>query len=284
MIPQEVQRWLEEQGLGQAVETRPAAGGCISNGVHLTTAQGERFFLKTHRSAPPDMFTREAEGLRALNVPDGPRVPQVFLMGERFLLLEDVQPRAAPPQGFWERLGRALAALHAHTAPAFGFEHDNYIGSTPQPNPWTKDGYAFFSEHRLRYQARMARRRGLLSAAQERAVERIIARLPELVPPQPPALIHGDLWRGNLLVDAGGAPALIDPAAHYGWPEAELSMMGLFGGFPLRCYAAYREAHPYPPNLRERMPVYNLYHLLNHLNLFGRGYLAQVEAILKRFA
>ena len=284
MIPQEVRRWLEENALGGVAETRPASGGCINNGVHLTTTKGERFFLKTNRSAPPDMFAREAEGLRALRVPGGPRVPRVFLVGEHFLLLEDLLPRANPPKAFWEALGRALARLHSHTSPTFGFAHDNYIGSTPQPNTWTEDGYRFFAEYRLRHQTRLARRRGLLSAAQEQAVERLIRRLPELVPPQPASLIHGDLWRGNLLVDANGAPALIDPATHFGWAEAELGMMALFGGFPSACFAAYREIRPYPPNLRERYQIYNLYHLLNHLNLFGGGYLHPVEVILKRFA
>ncbi|RMF50730.1 MAG: hypothetical protein D6755_00770 [Anaerolineae bacterium] len=284
MIPQEVVHWLRENALGEVAETRPASGGCINNGVHLTTTKGERFFLKTNRGAPPDMFACEAEGLRALQVPDGPRVPKVYLVGEHFLLLEDLLPRANPPKAFWEALGRALAHLHTHTNPSFGFTHDNYIGSTPQPNPWTEDGYQFFAEHRLRYQTRLARRRGLLSVAHEQAVERLIQRLPELIPPQPASLIHGDLWRGNLLIDENGAPALIDPATHFGWAEAELGMMGLFGGFSPVCIAAYQEVRPCPPGLQERYPIYNLYHLLNHLNLFGGGYLQQVEVILKRFA
>ncbi len=284
MIPEKVHHWLQEQGYGDITETRPASGGCISNGFHLLTRKGVRFFLKTNRGAPPDMFVREAEGLRALAFPDGPRLPEVYLAGEHFLLLESLGTQEHTTPDFWPRLGRELARLHAHINDQFGFAHNNYIGSTPQPNPWTRDGYEFFGEHRLRFQARLARRRGLLDAAQEQGVERIIRRLKELIPPQPASLIHGDLWRGNVMADTNGAPALIDPAAHFGWAEAELAMTILFGGFPLAFYHAYREIHPLPPGLEERVPVYNLYHLLNHVNLFGKSYLAQVEATLKRFA
>ncbi len=284
MIPKAVQDWLQTQGYGEVTETRAASGGCINNGMHLTTQKGVCFFLKTNRGAPPDMFARESEGLRALALPDAPRVPKVYLVGKHFLLLEGLGHNTRPTPDFWPRLGRELARLHAHVNDQFGFAHDNYIGSTPQPNPWTKDGYQFFGEYRLRFQARLARKRGLLSAAQEQAVERIIQRLPELVPPQPASLIHGDLWRGNVMADANGAPAMIDPAAHFGWAEAELGMTALFGGFPPDFYNAYYEIHPLPPKIEERVPVYNLYHLLNHVNLFGTSYLGQVQAILKRFA
>ncbi len=284
MIPKAVQDWLQTQGYGEVTETRAASGGCINNGMHLTTQKGASFFLKTNRGAPPDMFAREAEGLRALALPDAPRVPKVYLVGEHFLLLEELGRNARSTPDFWPRLGRELARLHAHLSDQFGFAHDNYIGSTPQMNPWTTDGYQFFGEYRLRFQARLARRRGVLSATQEQAVERIIQRLPELIPPQPASLIHGDLWRGNVMADAEGAPALIDPAAHFGWAEAELGMTALFGGFPPDFYDAYYEIHPVPPKLAERVPIYNLYHLLNHVNLFGTSYLGQVQAILKRFA
>ncbi len=282
-VPAEVRRWLREQGYGEVQSLQPVGGGCINHGARLTTTRGDTFFLKTNPSAPADMFAREAEGLEALRVPDGPRVPQPYLWGPTFLLLEDLAPARRRPD-FWETLGRQLAALHQHTAPRFGFPHDNYIGSTPQPNPWTEDGYAFFAEHRLLFQARLAYRRGRLSAEDLRRVERLAARLPDLVPPQPASLIHGDLWSGNVIPDALGQPALIDPAAHYGWAEAELGMTLLFGGFPDAFYRAYTEARPLPPGWRERMPIYNLYHLLNHLNLFGESYAASVRQILRRFA
>lgn len=281
-VPEAVAAWLREQGHGEVVRLEPVGGGCINHGARLVTASGATFFLKTNPAAPRDMFAREAEGLRALQVEDGPRVPTPYVWGADFLLLEDLRPARQRPD-FWETLGRQLAALHSHTAPRFGFEHDNYIGSTPQPNPWTEDGYAFFAEHRLLFQARLAHRRGLLSAEDVRRVERLAARLPELVPPQPASLLHGDLWSGNVMPDAAGQPALIDPATHYGWAEAELGMTALFGGFPEAFYRAYETVRPLAPGWRDRLPVYNLYHLLNHLNLFGRGYYASVREVLRRF-
>ncbi len=281
-VPQAVARWCREQGHGEPSDLRPASGGCINDGGVLTTASGARFFLKQNAAAPADMFLREAEGLQALATPEGPRVPEPLLWGPGFLLLEDLRP--APPQpGYWEAFGRRLAALHEHTNDRFGFHHDNYIGSTPQPNPWTEDGHLFFAEHRLRFQARLAHQRGLLDSSDLQRVEVLAERLPELVPEQPASLIHGDLWSGNAITGPQGEPAIIDPAAHFGWAEAELGMTALFGGFPAAFYAAYEEAHPLEPGWRARLPLYNLYHLLNHLNLFGAGYLGQVRAVLARF-
>ncbi len=283
MIPAVVTSWLAESGYGPVVARQPVGGGCISNGVRLTTRSGETFFLKINAHCPADMFAREAEGLEALRCPQGPRFPKPFLFGADFLLLEDLNPAPRAP-GFWRTLGRQLAVLHNRTAPRFGFAHDNYIGSTPQPNPWSDDGYAFFAQHRLGYQAELAGRRGLLTPGEVAQVLRLAARLPELVPEQPPSPLHGDLWSGNIITDQAGRPALIDPAAHYGWGEADLAMTALFGSPPDAFYDAYQEARPCPPGWRSRFPLYNLYHLLNHLNLFGRGYYGQVMAVLRRFA
>jgi fructosamine-3-kinase len=251
--------------------------------MRLISSSGTAFFLKTNSHAPQQMFSREAEGLQALAVPGAPRVPQPYLVGAHFLLLEDLAP-ARPAADYWTRLGHRLAGLHNHVGEAFGFPHDNFIGSTPQPNPTTKDGYIFFAEHRLLFQTQLARRRGLLSNADEGQVRQVIGRLEELIPVQPPSLIHGDLWSGNAIADEHGQPALIDPAAHYGWAEAELGMTALFGGFPEAFYQAYQEIRPLQPGYRERFSIYNLYHLLNHVNLFGAGYLGRTRAILSRFA
>lgn len=283
MTQQAVDAWLLEHGHGVIVARRPAAGGCINNGLHLETDTGAKFFLKANPAAPASMFTREAEGLAALAAAGELRVPAVHLSGADFLLLEDLLA-ARRASDYWEAFGRGLARLHTHTSPQFGFAHDNYIGSTPQPNGWMDDGCAFFAERRLGYQARLARDGGLLSAAEAAAVERLAARLPQLVPAQPASLLHGDLWSGNAMTDAAGAPALIDPAVYYGWAEAELGMTLLFGGFPPQFYAAYEAEWPPTAGWRERVPLYNLYHLLNHLNLFGTGYYAQVAEILRAWA
>ncbi|UYN89766.1 MAG: fructosamine kinase family protein [Anaerolineales bacterium] len=228
------------------------------------------------------MFAREAEGLAALAATQTLRVPEVHLVGEDLLLLEDLQP-ATRAADYWQQLGRGLAQLHQHTSPQFGFAHDNYIGSTPQPNGWMADGFAFFAVRRLGYQARLAHSHGLLDADEVAAIQRLAARLPQLVPAQPASLLHGDLWAGNAITDGAGAPALIDPAAHYGWAEAELGMTALFGGFPLEFYAAYEAERPLEPGWRQRLSLYNLYHLLNHLNLFGRSYHAQVIEVVKSY-
>ncbi len=280
-LPPEVRAWLAHRGYTVA-RVQAVAGGDINQAWRVHTAQGVSFFLKTHADPPPDMFAREAEGLQALRVPDGPVVPEPFVWGARFILMEDLRPGPRRPE-YWPEFGRRLAALHHHIGPQFGFAHDNYIGLTPQPNPWTDDGYAFFAQHRLGYQAARAHRRGLLSAADRARVERLAERLPEWIPPQPASLLHGDLWSGNALTDAAGRPAIVDPAAYYGWAEADLAMTALFGAFPDAFYRAYEEARPLEPGYRERFPLYNLYHLLNHLNLFGTAYLGSVQAILDRF-
>jgi len=282
MIPEAVRTWLEEHDHGTIVSSRAVGGGCINNGAVVKTETGRTFFLKTNRNMPTDMFARESEGLAALRVPDGPRVPEPFCHGPEFLLLEDMDP--APRRAeYWPEFGRRLAALHNHTNPRFGFSNDNYIGSTPQPNTWSEDGYGFFAVHRLLFQLRLARQRGLVGGGEVRQVEDLAARLPEILPPQPASLSHGDLWSGNAMTDYNGEPVIIDPAAHYGWAEAELAMTTLFGSFPETFYRAYEEVRPLEPGYRSRFPIYNLYHLLNHVNLFGRGYLGQVTSILRRF-
>lgn len=282
-IPGRVQLWLEKNGYGAVASIQGSDGGCINDGVVLTTEVGETFFLKTNAQAPSDMFAREAEGLAALHVEGGPTIPRSFLVGEDFFLLEDLSP-APRRAGYWMTFGRQLATLHACTKEQFGFSHDNYIGSTPQPNPREEDGYRFFAEHRLGFQTRLARNQGFLSTGDAKKVENIAHRLEELIPKQPASLLHGDLWSGNALTDAQGMPALIDPAAHYGWAEAELAMTALFGAFPSEFYYAYQEIRPLEPDYKSRFPIYNLYHLLNHLNLFGTGYLRQVRSVLARFA
>lgn len=280
MLPPSLLPWLIEHQFGPITATYPVGGGCINKGTRLVTQRGS-FFLKTNAHCPADMFVREAEGLAALTVPSGPRIPQVFLWGEDFLLMEDLQPARQIPD-YWARLGVQLATLHHHTTSQFGFPHDNYIGSTPQPNPLTEDGFVFFAQHRLLVQAELAGSRGLLSRAEVQQVERFSTRLAEWIPAQPASLVHGDLWSGNLITDVQGLPALIDPAAHYGWAEADLAMMTLFGSPPEQFFKAYQTVRPLSPGVQTRFPVYNLYHLLNHLNLFGRGYYGQVKAIIRR--
>ena len=282
-IPPEVAAWCRGNGRGEVASARPLSGGGVSRALRLETAGGS-LVLKLKPGAPPDMFAREAEGLAALaGAAGGPAVPGVYLVGPDFILLQDLRP-APPAPDYWPAFGRQLAALHRTPGARYGFARDNYCGETPQPNPWTESGHEFFAEHRLRHQARLARDRERPDAPDLRRIERLCARLPDLVPPQSPALIHGDLWRGNALAGPRGEPALIDPAAHFGWAEAELAMTFLFGGFPRAFYDAYAASYPLAPGWRGRTDIYNLYHLLNHLNVFGAGYLGQVQDILRRYS
>jgi protein-ribulosamine 3-kinase len=282
MIPAQVSVWLAQHQYGAVTTVQTVGGGCIHNGSRVETETGDTFFLKTNAHVPPDLFVREAQGLETIRRPDGPRVPEPLCHGQTYLLMEDLKPAARQP-GYWGVFGCQLAHLHNHTEVRFGFSQDNYIGSTPQPNPWCQDGFEFFGQHRLLYMAALARKHCLLENGQYRQAETLVASLPKLVPVQPASLIHGDLWNGNAMTGPGGEPALIDPAAHYGWAEAELAMTALFGGFPAEFYQAYQEVRPLEPGWASRFPIYNLYHLLNHLVIFGRGYWGQVSAILKRY-
>ncbi len=282
-IPPDVTNWLMANRFGQVQSVESVSGGCINNGTRLVLDRGETLFLKTNPTAPKDMFAREAEGLQALCVPGAPRVPRPLLNGTDFLLLEDLHP-ASHRSDYWQEFGLRLATLHNQVNKLFGFTNDNYLGSTHQPNPWTLDGFEFFAEHRLGFQARLAFSKGYLAFHDVKRVEKLASRLTDLIPVQPASLLHGDLWSGNAISDAGGMPAIIDPAVYYGWAEAELAMTALFGAFPSIFYQSYQEVHPLETGFRERFPIYNLYHLINHLNLFGSGYAAQVHAILDRFA
>ena len=282
-LPLEVRTWMAESGQGKVLSADPVEGGCIHQARSLRTAAGGRYFLKINPSPSPGMFSTEADGLQALQVTGGPVIPQVFLIGEDFLLLEDLQPGPRRAD-FWSNYGTQLALVHRQTNPRFGFEKDNYIGSSPQQNGWMEDGLDFFKERRLRPQIRWGVDKGLLDPADARSCQGLLDKMPDLIPEMPSVLIHGDLWSGNLITDAGGNPALIDPAAYYGWAEADLAMAELFGSYPDRFYAAYQERNPLIPGYRERFPLYNLYHLLNHLNLFGRSYLSGVREVLRQFS
>lgn len=260
-------------------EVRGVGGGDINEAWAVSLADGRRAFVKTNPRAAPTMFPREADGLRWLAEPRAIRVPEILAVSERFLALELMRP-GAPAADHAERLGRELAALHLSGADGFGGPTPNFIGSLPQDNTPEHDWPTFYAKRRLLPQLRMAADAGRASRAMTEGVERLARLLPERVgPPEPPSRLHGDLWGGNQMA-VDGAPVLIDPAVYGGHREIDLAMMQLFGGFSARVFAAYDEAAPLAPGWRERVPLYQLYPLLVHVNLFGGGYVGSVERAL----
>ncbi|RMG73992.1 MAG: ketosamine-3-kinase, partial [Bacteroidetes bacterium] len=202
--------------------------------------------------------------------------------GLAWLVLEFVESGPQTP-AYWERLGQGLARLHQVSAPAFGLDHPNFIGSLPQRNTWHEEWVSFFIHERIDPMLEAAVKRGALSIKEVRAMERLYQRLPDLFPPEPPALIHGDLWGGNLLCDVNSQPVLIDPAVYYGHREMELAFMRLFDRQPPAFLEAYEEIWPLAPGFRDRIDVYHLYPLLVHVNLFGGSYAGSVRRILRPF-
>lgn len=269
--------------LGSAVRaTRPLSGGDINEAHAVTLEDGREIFVKTNRAPPPDTFPVEARGLAWLAEAGALRVPAVLAVDQQFLALEFIHS-GKPRPSFDEELGRGLAALHRATPGALGLDHDNFIGRLPQSNQAApRRGWAaFYRDRRLEPQLRRADGAGLISPALRRDFDRLWNRLDELVgPEEPPARLHGDLWGGNLMCDASGAPCLIDPAVYGGHREMDLAMMRLFGGFRAAAFAAYHEAYPLAPGHAERVPLYQLYPLLVHVNLFGGSYTASVASSL----
>ena len=259
-------------------------GGCINRAFVLRDG-AQAWFVKLNSARRLAMFTAEAAGLEALAMAEALRVPRPLCAGtagdEAFLVLEFIAFGRAGPRSP-ATAGHQLAALHRQTQERFGWQHDNFIGATPQANAVDSDWARFWQERRLRPQLDLARARGHGGRLQERG-ERLLAACPALLDHDPPpALLHGDLWGGNLAYDQDGQAVIFDPATYYGDREADLAMTELFGGFSADFYAAYREAWPLEPGYPVRRDLYNLYHVLNHLNLFGAGYLGQAQAMIDR--
>ncbi|MET0091774.1 MAG: fructosamine kinase family protein [Candidatus Thiodiazotropha sp.] len=266
-------------------EPRSMGGGCINTGVRL--GDGRRnYFVKLNRAALLEMFEAEADGLRALAQTRTLRIPEPLCSGlcdgESYLVMEFVEMGHGARDGA-ALAGERLAAMHRHTQSGFGWIRDNTIGSTHQPNRLIADWVAFWRENRLGFQLDLAARNGYSGALQRKKGERLLERFPVLLDHQPEAsLLHGDLWGGNLAYDSSGQPVIFDPAVYYGDRETDLAMTELFGGFGSRFYDAYQAAWPLSPGYSTRKTLYNLYHILNHLNLFGGGYLGQAESMIDR--
>jgi len=270
-------------GPGHAIErAASASGGCIHDS-YVVQSGSVRLFVKTNGAALSSAFAAEADGLAAL-IAAGMRAPRPLghgvASGRAYLVMEHLD---LARHGEWATMGRALAAMHRTTGGQFGWRCDNFIGSTPQSNRGHDGWTGFWRDARLLPQLALAARNGLGSRLID-AGERLAALLPRLLAGHAPqaSLLHGDLWRGNAAFLVVGSPVLFDPAVYFGDREADLAMTELFGGFPRSFYAAYSEAWPLDPGYELRRDLYNLYHVLNHANLFGAGYAAQAQALIGR--
>jgi fructosamine-3-kinase len=279
---------LHQAGLPARVASqRDMSGGCIHRVTRVELDDGRRFVAKLNDPAALPVFTEEAESLGILADTETVAVPRPLLAAvcgdAAVLLLTWVEPGPATAAA-WRRLGEELAALHGiDVGVRYGFESDNHIGATPQPNEWCEDWVQFNARCRLGHQLRLAVSAGHLAPDAESLVQRVIDRLDRLLPRRPkPALLHGDLWSGNALPTAGERIAVIDPASSIGDGWADIAMMRLFGGFPDECLEAYARNVDDHENIEQRIAVYQLYHVLNHVNLFGGPYVSQALGIAAR--
>jgi protein-ribulosamine 3-kinase len=280
-IPHIIKGRLEQKLNTTLKHFSPVSGGCINNGGQLITSKAVLFLKWNDKNRYPKMFDAEARGLRILSNTKIIHIPDIILYDEigdfQILVLEWIKGKDRP-KNFWENLGIQIARLHQNTQPFFGLDHDNYIGSLPQTNKKENSWIDFFINQRLVHQLELLSDQSLI-----KDFDGLFQKLPSLLPEEKPALLHGDLWSGNLIADENGAPCLIDPAVYYGNREIEIAFTHLFGGFSSDFYNSYTDASPLQPGFQDRIDLYNLYPLLVHVNLFGGGYLSQVKNILKKY-
>ena len=266
----------------QMESQRSIGGGCINRAVAVADQQ-RTFFVKINRAEQLTMFEAEYDGLKAMYKSQTIRVPQPLCCGVAsdvsYIVMEWISLGSGGTDHAWQQMGKQLAAMHQTTSPeGFGWHRDNTIGSTPQQNGWWSDWSSFWRDRRLgpqfelaySQQGRFPRRDELMSA------------VPRLLKGHTPkaSLLHGDLWSGNAAISEGGEPIILDPATYYGDLEADLAMTELFGRFPASFYQAYQSVTPLGEGYAQRKTLYNLYHILNHFNIFGGGYASQANRII----
>jgi fructosamine-3-kinase len=263
---------------------RSVSGGCINQGSALIGKQ-ITYFVKINQASQLAMFEAEALGLKQMFATKTIRVPQPICWGiaekSSYLVLEWLEFSRGGTDQSWEEMGRKLAAMHAYRgSDRFGWERNNTIGSTPQINTWTANWAEFFAQHRIGYQLKLAKKKGGNFPEPNEVIDRVYQVLENLNPQ--PSLVHGDLWSGNAAITESGEPVILDPATYWGDREVDLAMTELFGGFPAGFYRGYNAAWPLDPGYQKRKTLYNLYHILNHFNLFGGGYGSQASHMIQQ--
>lgn len=261
---------------------KPCGGSCINHATTVT-GDGRSYFIKYNAAEESSqMYAAEIQCLRAINDAASIRAPRPIAQGSAggsaFLILEAIAFGPAPHD--WSVMGKELAALHHKVSDRFGWAEDNFIGASPQYNDWSDNWATFYRDQRLRPQLEMAEKRGAPVKGGEALLDKVSALLAEHTPY--PSLLHGDLWGGNAGHDLEGKPVIFDPASYYGDRETDLAFTEFFGGFPRSFYTAYHSAWPLPHGHELRKTLYNLYHVLNHANLFGGGYHAQAEGMISQ--
>ncbi len=276
----------EASGAPFVIESRAGIGGGCINESHVIRGHGRAYFVKLNAPDRAEMFSAEAAGLNEIGRTKTVRVPRPVCHGTgpaaSWIVLEHLDLMPADDRGM-RALGKSLARLHRVTGGRYGWDRDNTIGATPQINAWADDWIAYWRERRLGFQLSLAASKGQggrLIANGERLMEKLPAFFAGYSPL--PSLLHGDLWSGNAAMETGGEPVIFDPATYYGDREADLAMTELFGGFPRSFYDAYRAEYPLDAGYETRKQLYNLYHVLNHLNLFGGSYGAQAERMIEQ--
>ncbi|MDN3595256.1 fructosamine kinase family protein [Zunongwangia endophytica] len=273
---------IEEKNNLEITNMTALAGGDINDVFLLNTTEGKKVVKLNSAKRFPGMFEAEMAGMKALKnaeAIDVPKMIDVYTEDEYSCLLMEYRETGSKSSNFWSLFGKQMADLHKNSRSTFGFSEDNYIGSLPQQNKDHENIVDFYINERLQPQFKLAKENGYGLGD----IDKFCTELFNIIPQEKPALIHGDLWNGNYLVNKDGNPCLIDPAVAYAPREMDLSMMKLFGGFDEDLFNTYFEEYPVEKGFENRIPIWQLYYLLVHLNLFGTGYLGSCKNIVERY-
>lgn len=286
MLIPDIKNIIEKHLNDKIISVTSISGGCISESLIIHMNSDEKYFLKVNNNVPDDMFAKEANGLVEIGKSLSIRVPKVILVTENFILMECIEG-SSKAKNFYEDFGIQFAKMHRHFSTTFGFYEDNYIGSTIQkniPSETEKNNWIeFYFNKRLLFQFKLAESNGYADTDLRNYFKQLENRIEKILEceDEKPSLLHGDLWGGNYIVDENGKVCLIDPAVYYGNREADLAMTKLFGGFTKQFYSSYNESYPLTEGYKYRENIYKLYHILNHLNLFGMSYYQQAIILMK---